>query len=331
MIPERTPQAPPNIPAIQVQGPRPLWSVMIPTYNCYAYLQQTLTSVLVQDPGPDQMQIEVVDDCSTDGDVEQLVRVLGKGRISFYRQPQNSGSLRNFETCINRSQGELVHILHGDDGVLMGFYSEIEKLFKNHPSAGAAFTGLSAIDELGRVMYDNNIVHPEEGILQDWLRKISLAQCLRTCAIVVRRTVYEELGGYFAVHYGEDWEMFVRIAAKFPVAYSPKSLALYRVHNNNISGRSLATGQNIKDIRRVINIIQQYIPEEDKREARLVARKNYAYYFTSNAQGIYKAHQNAPVALKQAIGALRLHFDKKTLFSVLKLYIKVLVGHGTKK
>ena len=215
--------------------------------------------------------------------------------------------------------------------MLTGFYNEIEKLFKEHPSAGAAFTGLSAIDELGRVMYDNNIVQPQEGILQDWLKKISLAQYLRTCAMVVRRSVYEELGGYFAVHYGEDWEMFVRIAAKFPVAYSPKNLALYRVHNNNISTRSLATGQNIKDIRTVINIIQQYLPDQDKREAKRMALKNYAYYFTSNAQGIYKAHQNGPVALKQAIGALRLHFDKKTLFSVLKLYIKVLLGHQSKK
>ena len=45
---------------------RPVWSVMIPTYNCARYLRETLASVLAQDPGPDQMQIEVIDDCSTD-------------------------------------------------------------------------------------------------------------------------------------------------------------------------------------------------------------------------------------------------------------------------
>ena len=45
--------------------PRPVWSVMIPTYNCAKYLRETLVSVLAQDPGPEQMQIEVVDDYST--------------------------------------------------------------------------------------------------------------------------------------------------------------------------------------------------------------------------------------------------------------------------
>jgi Glycosyl transferase family 2 len=43
---------------------RPLWSVMIPTFHCARFLHQTLESVLSQDPGPDVMQIEIVDDCS---------------------------------------------------------------------------------------------------------------------------------------------------------------------------------------------------------------------------------------------------------------------------
>jgi cellulose synthase/poly-beta-1,6-N-acetylglucosamine synthase-like glycosyltransferase len=48
---------------------RPLFSGMIPVYNpredC---LEITLRSVLVQDLGPAEMQIEVVDDGSTNGD-----------------------------------------------------------------------------------------------------------------------------------------------------------------------------------------------------------------------------------------------------------------------
>ncbi len=60
---------------------RPLWSVMIPTYHCADYLRQTLESVLAQDPGPDMMQVEVVDDHSTEDDPEAVVREVRACRV----------------------------------------------------------------------------------------------------------------------------------------------------------------------------------------------------------------------------------------------------------
>jgi glycosyltransferase involved in cell wall biosynthesis len=59
---------------------RPRWSVMIPTHNCARYLRETLTSVLAQDPGPDVMQIEVVDDHSTKDDPEQVEPLANNAR-----------------------------------------------------------------------------------------------------------------------------------------------------------------------------------------------------------------------------------------------------------
>src|SRR5690349_14574480 len=119
----RIPQAPPVIPALEETGgrERPLWSVMIPAYNCAGYLPQALESVLCQDIGKDRMQIAVMDDYSTDADLARLVQDIGGGRVEYFRQPENVGSLRNFETCLRRSRGRLVHLLHGDDKVLPGF------------------------------------------------------------------------------------------------------------------------------------------------------------------------------------------------------------------
>jgi glycosyltransferase involved in cell wall biosynthesis len=144
---ERIPTHPPEIKPVPENIQRPRWSVMIPAYNCSQYLIENILSVLQQDPGPLQMQIEVVDDSSTDTDVEALVKEAGKGRVGYYRQPENVGSLRNFETCLNRATGHYIHILHGDDKLRNGFYNEIEKLFAAFPEAGAAFTGFTFIDE----------------------------------------------------------------------------------------------------------------------------------------------------------------------------------------
>lgn len=61
---ERIPDSPPTVLPVSTDVQRPLWSVMIPSYNCAKYITKALESVLMQDPGKDKMQIEVVDDCS---------------------------------------------------------------------------------------------------------------------------------------------------------------------------------------------------------------------------------------------------------------------------
>jgi len=111
--------------------------VMIPAYECASYLRETLASVLAQDPGPELMQIEVVDDASTDAP-EKVVEELGGGRVAFHRQPRNVGHIANFNTCLERSRGQLVHLLHGDDCVREGFYRTMQQPFTQHPEIGAA-------------------------------------------------------------------------------------------------------------------------------------------------------------------------------------------------
>jgi glycosyltransferase involved in cell wall biosynthesis len=119
--------------------PTPLWSVMIPTFHCARFLRQTLESVLSQDTRPDVMQIEVIDDCSTQDDPESVVRAAAGERVHFFLQPKNVGHTRNFETCLQRARGHLVHLLHGDDAVRHGFYRKTAQLFGENVQFGAAF------------------------------------------------------------------------------------------------------------------------------------------------------------------------------------------------
>lgn len=318
----RTPTFPPAIPALSTSVKRPLWSVMIPAYNCSCYLRDAMKSVLAQDPGAEKMQIEVIDDCSTDEDVAALVAEIGKGRIGFFRQEKNVGSLRNFETCLNRSEGVLIHLLHGDDLVKPGFYLEIEKLFDQYPQAGAAFTAVSYINKNGEQWFDDKKVSEKPGIIEDWLYKIAQVQWVEPPAMVVKRHVYEQLGSFFAVHYGEDWEMWIRIAAHFPVAFSPNYLALYRKHPANISAKSLLSGENIKDIQKVIDIVQQYLPPDHRERLKKAAMKNFSIYFAKISEQIFHDYNNPKVALSHAKKALNMQVNKTTLFFLLKLYIK---------
>ncbi|ULQ52430.1 glycosyltransferase family 2 protein [Flavihumibacter fluvii] len=325
---ERTPQTPPVIKPVE-SVERPLWSVMIPSYNCLEFLRDAIESVLVQDLGPEKMQIEVIDDASTEGDVEALVKEVGKGRVSFFRQETNVGSLRNFETCLNRSRGYYIHLLHGDDMVKPGFYMEIGRLFAEFPTIGAAFCKNSFMNKYGNELTISGSVLEHPGIIPNWLEQISLINLCQPPAVVVKRSVYEHLGSFFAGHYGEDWEMWCRIAANYEVAYTPKCLAMYRSHPENITTRSHMSGQSIRDIETFINIIQGYLPAEKRRKIKHGAKRNFSNLFSIVASKNFYGDQKRYLNL--AYKSFMLDQNKTTILFLTRIVLSYLTQPGESK
>jgi glycosyltransferase involved in cell wall biosynthesis len=235
---------------------------MVPTFRCARELRDALTGVVSQAPPADDMQIEVVDDCSDD--VPEAVVAEFGGRVGFFRQPRNVGHVANFNTCLERARGRLVHLLHGDDGVREGFYEALGRPFADRPELGAAFCRYIAIDGDGRWLKVSELEAEHDGVMDGWLERIALGQLLQPPAVVVRRSVYERLGGFDSRigRYGEDWEMWTRIAAHYPVWHVVEPLALYRIQPDSLSGASLRTGENVRDLRRVIAINRAVLPPE---------------------------------------------------------------------
>ena len=86
-----------------------------------------------------------------------------------------------------------------------------------------------------------------------------------TPCIVVRRSVYEELGGFDdRLACAEDWEMWVRVAARFPVYYEERPLACYRLHDDSNTGRNLRSGLNLEYTRRAIEIFADVLRADRK-------------------------------------------------------------------
>lgn len=309
--------------------PRPLWSVMIPTYNCAKYLRETLASVLAQAPEPDVMQIEVVDDHSTHDDPAAVVEELGRGRVGFYRQPENVGHTRNFETCLQRSRGKLIHLLHGDDYVRNGFYCKIQQAFEDNPAIGAAFCRHIHMDEHGHWQYISPLEQPESGVMNNWLERIAVRQRVQTPSIVVRRDTYEKLGVFDSrLSWTEDWEMWVRIAAHYSIWYEVEPLALYRIHSNSSSGHRTRSGENIQDVRRAVGIIKEYLPNECADRLSQTALEHYAFYALNDASKL-ALNGDTSAAMNQIREALLCCSSLKVIRPALKLstklfYLKIL-------
>ncbi|MHA6249059.1 glycosyltransferase family 2 protein [Pontibacter sp. CAU 1760] len=326
-IMSRIPSTPPEILPLSLKdSERPLWSVMIPVYNCSEFLVYTLTSVLAEGIPIGQMQIEVVDDASTDADVKALVEQIGKGRVKYHRQPDNVGSLRNFETCLNRAQGKWVHILHGDDRVLEGFYGAMQGLFEDYPKAGAAFCRFQYINEHNMLCKRAPVPAMEKpGILENGLLRISEKQLIQYVTMVVKREVYEQLGSFYGLIYGEDWEMWVRIAKHYPIAYTPQILAEYRKHANSISGVKFLTGDYMQDATQLFGLIQHHVPPQHRKSVMRRARKNFALYGVSTANTLWRTHRNKSYVIANLKQSFKMHIGIYLCYKAAKVVAKMLL------
>ncbi|MDF0553486.1 glycosyltransferase [Kamptonema sp. UHCC 0994] len=258
---------------------RPFWSVMIPTYNPKDhYFEETLKSVLEQASNSNEMQIEVVDDCSTHSDlVEEIVRRIGNGRISFYRQPQNLGQIANWNDCIQRAHGNWIHILHQDDIVLPGFYRSLQVALEKNQNVGAAFCRHYYIDEEGKQRFFSEIERETAGIIENFLERIAVRQRIQFASIVVSRSVYEKLGKFDPqAASAADWEMWKRISVHCQVWYEPQFLACFRLHSASETSRLMQSGGNIADAHKAIKISQCYLPKNMAEELSNQAKEHYA-------------------------------------------------------
>ncbi len=268
----------PVITSIENHHATPLISVMIPAYEPDNFLLKTLSSVLHQrgDFPEGAMQIVLLDDASPIVDVHALVAsVPNINRVDIQRNTTNLGLAGNWNRAIELARGEFVHILHQDDAVLPGFYKTLCTALQKHPETGMAYCRhaiIGADDEVQRISHRERW---RSGLLRNWLPRIAMRTRIQCPAAIVRRSTYEALGKFRTdLKYSLDWEMWVRIAVKFPVWYETKMLALYRRHAQNESARLAASGSQEPDLMKTIEVFSAYLPDA-KRDALVQSAYEY--------------------------------------------------------
>ena len=291
----------PQIEPIPVGVERPLWSVMIPTFNRTEYLHRTLESVLVQDPGRDKMQIEVVDNCSTTDDPEPVVRAVAGDRVTITRNPQNVGLMRNFNRCIEQARGYLVHILHSDDYVEPKFYSIIGDLAARYPDCAVLASRVFFVDEAevitGVSLRANWMEIPTRDVTP-----MLHTYYLFCPGVVVRRVLYERCGGFMPELLGSgDWEMWVRAVHRGGGIVHRQPLASWRRSAGHESGRLARSGEYIRDYLRLSEHLSPYPGFSPSALHDLAASEALRLYYRFATEGDVAAAQANWEAYKQVL------------------------------
>jgi glycosyltransferase involved in cell wall biosynthesis len=207
----------------------PQVSVVIPTYNRSNFLRSAVASALAQTL--QDFEIIVVDDASED-DTEKTIRDLGDDRIRFIRHDTNQGVAAARNTSVVNSKGKYIAFLDDDDE---WFPEKLERQFslleRSSKIIGGVYSGWLGVDAAsGRILYQRTPTRKGD-IFAFMLAQDSLAP---TSCFFLRKECFDKIG-LFDVNfkYGEDFDMWLRIARAFHFDYVEEPLVKYSVPDDS--------------------------------------------------------------------------------------------------
>jgi glycosyltransferase involved in cell wall biosynthesis len=201
----------------------PIISVIIPLYNKEPYIARAIESIFQQTF--QDFEIIVVDDGSTDKGAEVVKEFLDP-RIHLIRQ-ENRGVASARNRGATSSGSNLLAFLDADDEWLPAHLETIIRLRTNYPEAGMYSTPYK------QYFSNNDIIIPKffgipqdpwEGALPNFFESCTFGE-IPVCSstVVIPKNIFIEFGGFQEEYWwGEDTDLWGRIAFKYPVVFSWK-------------------------------------------------------------------------------------------------------------
>ena len=206
---------------------KPTISVVIPLYNKQREVAAAVRSALAQSYPP--AEIVVVDDGSTDGGAK-VVRQIPSPLVRLVTQP-NAGVCEARNHGIAETSGEYIALLDADDEWEPGFLAEIAALIEEFPGCGLYCTAFSIVSDDGVFPAETP---SERGVVGNFFRDSAHRYIAIPSASCIPRRVFDTVGGFpEGMKIAEDLYMWIKIARRYPVCFSPERLVRYsRVASN---------------------------------------------------------------------------------------------------
>lgn len=220
----------------------PTVSTVIPNYNNARFLEQCVESVAAQDYP--NVEIIVVDDASTDGSRDVLRELERRHRsLRVILQPENVGITRNRKCGIEAATGEYLNYLDSDDYVQnRSKLSEEMRLIRHfedeYEEDVIAFSDVVIADGGGEPVARFRDMKPaREGFI---LPELLARRCLVPQNFTLKKSAYLSVGGHDeTIPFYENWDLKIRLAAKYRYVFTGVPGFVYRRHGVGLSNAHL--------------------------------------------------------------------------------------------
>ena len=229
---------------------KPLVSVLMPAYNCAAFIKQAVDSIINQTYT--NWELLIADDCSKDN-TRKIAEGYTDPRIKFYHNTQNLGYLQTWNKLAVLAKGEYITFQDADDYCTT---YRIELLLNHmlaNPACGACGSNYVWVNEDGLELKRSNFLLDNSSIINAMPAKFEFIGS----ALMIKKEVLSTIGYYnlfFDRLGGEDHYWLYLIAEKYEVANIPQHLYFYRYNTQSVSGnlannpKKIFTGELIETL-----------------------------------------------------------------------------------
>ncbi len=194
-------------------------SIITPSFNQAAYLEQTILSVLDQDHA--DIEYIVMDGGSSDDSVD-IIRKY-QDRLAYWASEGDEGQADALNKGFSHATGEIVAWLNSDDYYLPGAISAAVQIFDRHPHILQVYGDMIAVDEMGGIF---NRFSYKQLTLEDLL----CFQIIGQPAVFMRRSALQGIQLDPTLHFLLDHQLWIQIVRRGPMLHVDQTWAAARYH-----------------------------------------------------------------------------------------------------
>jgi GT2 family glycosyltransferase len=214
---------------------KPLVSVCIPSYNHARFLAEAIESVLAQTYRP--LELVIADDGSTDNSLQIAAAYAAKhpGLVRLYTHPNhvNRGTAATLNLGTSHCTGDYWSAIASDDAYYPDMLERQVAFLEAHPELGWVYAPVDRMGAHGEALagrWGQDVTRHA-----DPLAYLILANPIPAMSVLARSSSFKDVGPYDESLRFEDWDMWLRMLARYKVGFLNEPAGRYRIHTANVS------------------------------------------------------------------------------------------------
>lgn len=253
-----------------------MFSVIIPLYNKAPYVAKAIESVLGQTYR--DFEVIVIDDGSTDQSLE-VAKTFENKSITIISQP-NSGVSTARNNGVKIAKHPYICFLDADDWWHPTFLEEMKRVITDFPDAGIYGSGYYIVKNGKERIAPIGVPQGFERGIIDYCEVYAKTLCmpLTSISVVIPKHIFDEEEGFKSqLKFGEDFDLWIRIALKHKVILVNKPLAYYN-QDVDVNNRGVAVHKTYSPVNHFIfNLDYLYDNEKNNHRLKILLDKLRVY------------------------------------------------------